>query len=408
MKLVLTLSFWIFSLPLLFTQAYYITVEAGCFTNAESSIVLVSNQNGEVIFEGEVDISEQMNDLSFEVYKKHEDKQLHLSVINHYTGSAAEIRTKYKATTLYDISNQTVLTAKLSNNPVPRSQQIKVLIEGLEQLEDIGMVYNKHLSTDYRYKKKKQELKLYYTIKEDEDIYILVKGNDEDNWRYIYLPYEEAYDGITFNYDDLPNNLKYHPVQLNEEKTWRISLYAKCINTNKYWQLYYEPQSALTDKFGFYLPDDLVFEDFHLKVIRKSENFRVYKPSYTITAPSLEALTTTFQNELFTPLYYSVEKNGKVYLDEQALTFIDSFNVYSFIPITTAYRTFQETKQVYSNQNAIWTVTGPANTEINFVPPPLPVHKHPQFRAMPEPASKFFTNYFFSGELMDGTKVFLR
>ena len=362
MKYALTLALWIVGIPLLISQEVDITLHKQLFEDTHASIVMLSTDDGTVIHEFFFRDEGPDEDINFQVYRTEEAQKLHLTILKEFKRPYSD-EPYFRALTLYDVPDQYESDKSLTIGPLFRKamqqEAIKVIISGVSEWNDILDSANSG-SLDYHFRKKKKKLVIEFTHAHSLDMYIVLKCNNEDQYRYIYLPKEEVEPLMHFDYAALSNELEYYTLNYTLPPEWILWIQANSLTTGN--QAFLQYTDSETGQIGLYVPQDPLFFNFSAHVRHpKSRYF-----NYSINSKELVDLQVLFDQfppepkATFSPTGFSLDHASSATADE----FLVDYWLEDQHP---------DGRRSYA-RNSFWFVKGKPATHNDFILPEIPYY----------------------------------
>jgi hypothetical protein len=361
MKYALTFALWIIGMPLLISQEVDITLHQQLFDDAHASIVMLSTDDGTVVHEFFFRDEGPDEDVNFQVYRADETQQLHLTILKEFKRPYRD-EPYFRALTLYDIPDHYESDESLSIGPLFRKamqqEAIKIVVSGVHEWNDILDSANSG-SLNYHFRKKKKRLVLEFTHAHSLDMYILLKCNNEDQYRYIYLPKEDVEPLMHFDYAALSNELEYYTFNYALPPEWVLWIQANSLDTGNQAFLQYLTDND-TNQIGLYVPQDPLFVNFSAHI--RPPQSRYFH--YSINSIELSGLPFLFDQlppkpaATFSPTGFSIDHESISTADE----FLVDYRLEDQLP---------DGRRSYT-RNSFWFVKGKPATHINFILPEIP------------------------------------
>ena len=367
MKYALILALWIVGIPLLISQEVDITLNRQLFEGALASTVVVSSDDGSVVHEFFLRKDEVEDDITFKLYRSHESQKLHLSICNEYFSPTLSV-TFLRHVTKHDIeddfyweSDKLLKAPKSAPLERPNPQDVKIYITGVDEVDDLITHFR---GNDYRFKRKKGEISITGTHFPGIDLFILVKCNNEDQYRYIYLSSSEVESYLHFAYNDLSNQLAIQTLDFPFPPNSRFSTRAKCIDSGNTLYMHYLIDSQ-DSKLHIYAPGGLVLEGLNASV----------KPPQSSNTYGIQANAWEDFPEIWSMLNTELKAEWDTYekelsFSEEVLLETDEF--------TLTFYTIEQAKEEQGNYNtgkirsAGRIVKGTPKSPIKVVIPEIP------------------------------------
>lgn len=259
---------------LLIAQEVDISLHQQLFEGAQACIVMVSTDDGTVLHEFFFRKGEPDEDTHFQAYRADKAQKLHLTILKEFK-QGHDGEPYFRALTLYDIPDHYKSDESLSIGPLFRKamkeEAIKIVISGVYELNDILDAANSG-GLGYHLKKKKKKLVLEFTHAHSLDLYIVLKCNNEDQYRYIYLPKEEVEPLLHVEYATLSNELESYTFNYPLPPDWILWMQA---NSSVTGNLTFLPYTLDNDagQIGLYVPQEPLFFNFSTHIRPKGNPF---------------------------------------------------------------------------------------------------------------------------------------
>ena len=366
MRYALTFALWIIGTPLLISQKVDITLHQEIFYGAHASIILVSTDNGAIVHKFALERELATQDINFQVNRIDATEKLHLTVLNEYEQSFIGIP-YFRAFTQYDIPDNYELEDASYVAPLPKEvnppKLVKVFVSGVKKVNDV-FTFAQPKTSKYGFKKRKKKLAFSYHYVPGRDLYILLKCNNEAQYRYIYLPNAEVKQKLYLHYAALPNDLAKHTLNFPFPKDWEA--WTMATNTKSKHSVFLRNViNKETNQIDIYIPQAFNFYDFNASI----KTPEAHSTPYSINASDFEGLSKLFEK---------VPVQTKVRFHSTGFTFNDvlSSNIDEFI-----IKYWLKPQKLRNEQNnpvtaqlSNWYIKGKAAQHINFVLPEIPPH----------------------------------
>lgn len=280
----LLLAFLLIASNRLSAQKITINIAADFFKDSQKSALIVSDELGKVLYETlilEKDLGKNFS-ISYERYL---DRQHHITIINEYLNIYN--KPYHKIRTFYDVEEELNITETIFYEYSDLAYlNLKLNIYDVEELH--GIVMNSGKNDNYRKvktKSKRKLLRILYQQPEKSDLYFVLHGNNEDFFRYLYLPEEEIAAVNDLFWADLPEDLQAHELVFPDKEIWQGFIRAKSEYTDNTCYFYELNSNIYEEKHQYFIPESLFFYDYELffqrraKISGRQRNYTYYSKS---------------------------------------------------------------------------------------------------------------------------------
>lgn len=176
--------------------------------------------------------------------------------------------------------------------PLKKLEWVEITINGVKKLNEL-IVDKPGSKKDLQYKLKKGVLSISYLKPENLDLFLVIRANKEEQYRYLYLDNEMT--SMSMEYETLPNDLLTKQIQLPEESVWIGSILAYNPDTDKYCCIFQNELAKGQELFRvgdlqLFLPPGVHFSKYFFKIREPFGNGRVYEEEVKALPDSLSDL----------------------------------------------------------------------------------------------------------------------
>jgi len=312
---------------------------------------LLSDQYGTILF------AENLDDLNIGVNEGliieeevTEDQVLSLTMIYNVKDYDTGLTIGFSNNTYYNISDGAVLDRYFFNDTGSGGRKpTKVKIANVEQVEYVKV--NNIRRYENQYEIHDDTLYLEYDRYENEDIYFLVKVNNEDDLKYYYSATDST--EIVIDKSALREGFEQITLQMPSEDVWSGSIRFDTDEAFRHIFVYGTKFGETTmedDKINIFLPEDVNFFEYHYQLYGLESSTSFNRISDEII-PEMEAYEVDIVDEEISVSGFSFDVSTSA--DFYILGYI-------FAPIS----------EITDNSNSSWQIFGEAN-DIDFELPEL-------------------------------------
>ena len=273
-----------------------ITINKSIFTDADKCLILVSDEDGDIIFESLMSVI-PTDDYTFYFKRDYENQLLNLTIIMEQNKRYLPI---FQACSYYNIPD----TMNISNNDdfqIPEPPSFKepdwlfIKIKNVFSQYDTYIPITKNALVFQKIRRRRGKLKIRTYKFEKQDFFLLSQCNDEDEYRYLYIPYNKLKGTMIYNWDDLSTELthKFIPSPPNAESVM-ISGQSEFSDQNCI--LFSEKDLTERDSLDLLLPKDIDFSNYYISYDAPFYESPFKKASLQTTLYDIEDISNTAQS----------------------------------------------------------------------------------------------------------------
>lgn len=374
----LALIFWLLSFGA-YAQEGTIEIDGRIFENAIRSLLLISDENGVVHYEEELTEPQLSDNYRLEFVRNPEVNIYHFTIFNEYVSEKINIGYHYyRACTYYGISNKVTADNFTDFDPHPElvaePQDLLIEINGVDELNELIV----HAPTPLNYERakvRKGRLRIQYEHQKGSDLFVVLRCNDEENYRYFYFQ-ENAIPGqVELDWASLSKELEHEEISLPLEEEWFCRIRAKNEDTQGYCYLF-SSQRARYDQIRIFLPRKYFFYNFEVNLARHRKENEGYKSfQYLFASDELPAVKAIDEAEFeYSP--NRIDKNGfELTAAHEAMKFKVRYRDLSFKP-------FQSMSDYGDLKFSAWHVAGDLDGPVSFTFPNIPLYHETNFESL--------------------------
>lgn len=362
-------------------QEINIQIHQDLFYQAEKSLLILSDSLGEVVSYKIITDAHSINERYDLEFKTQSNGVKHFTIVNEYLKKKdIRIMEHFVAITYANIPDLLrIEPEEMLENSFSTESEMKstvLFIKGVDVLNDIEVfeipmpkIGSRRRS--YYYQKRRKILKINWTDFKREDIYVYMRCNDEDEYRFLYIPSAEINAKMNFDFSDLQKGLDTISIDIEnwKETQWWSSLKFKNDASNNTTHLNYLLDEDFEYPLRYLIPKDDSFYDFELTIspIIKGDYF-----SYN------------FKDEGISPFIkinpLEMEPEIERDFDEQSIKIVDYNEPYEFDNFIL-YKTMIGKNGTYAMSN--WEVKGKLEGDIlNFQYPNIDEYLKGELRSL--------------------------
>lgn len=265
------LSF-IFFLITFCVHGLHIKINEEVFESAERSLLIISDNEGTIIFEKNLTKKDWKGGVLFNIDIDVLEKQFSFSILNEYENKEIEVGKKFlKAYTYYNISNEIIIDEIKYFEIIRRKKikRVKIIVKGVDEYNNVFTNSSRGVMKEQTRMLLKGGLQIKYNHDADNDLFILLRCNGEKDFKYIYVNKNDVVEKLTFNWEELSNDLEYLKIQLPQKDKWSVNIKAKNEDTNTTCRLYGNSLREEISEIDLLIPKRFFFYDYEMNLNRK-------------------------------------------------------------------------------------------------------------------------------------------
>jgi len=346
-------------------------VQKEVFRNAEKSLILLTNEDGIILWDWQLDIvPTDTNQIFTCLIDKDLYNRLDLVVFNEYTLKKVNIGGSYfRACTYYDITEDFYVdNFKDFDSTFPKYEfrDILIEIEGVEILNNVNINHSKFRQY-LRVKAKKGVLKIKYQHPLNTDFYAVLFCNDESSPKTLYIKEEDITQVLNLHWDSLNTNVKKINIPFPSKDNWYNRISAINEDTENECVFFEtESRSELTNDVKFFIPQDEYFFDYKF-YLSKHNRYDKRSIKYLFSGENM-GLIEIDNYDFNYQIAYIDNAEFEITLDNDSLDLSISY-------ITLSHDVFQSSTSLEDFRFSKWIVSSKSKNKLFYKFPDLYEYK---------------------------------